>query len=103
MAASITLSVAPATYVTSNVKITTCIDASNAFCLATEPDTDEYLRHAPVFAHGVGTEVTVRPGAVPIARDGLGVEADDDTIIFGNALQQETAHPEVITHLDALA
>ena len=64
---------------------------------------DKHLRHAPVFAHGVSTEVAMRPGTVPVARDGLGVEADDDTIIFGNALQQETAHPEVITHLDALA
>ena len=71
--------------------------------MATEPYTDEHLRHAPVFSHRVSTEVTVCPSAVPIARDGLGVEADDDTVIFGNALQQETAHPEVITPLDALA
>ena len=62
-----------------------------------------HVLETAVFAHRQRAVVGMRPGAVPIARHWLGVEADDDAKLFGNALQQEATHPQVITHLNALA
>jgi hypothetical protein len=54
-------------------------------------------------AHGLGAVVGVCTGTVPVAGDGLGIEADDDVVDLADAEQQEARHPEVVAHLDALA
>jgi len=41
--------------------------------------------------------------AVPVTRDGLGVERDDDAKVFGDAVEEVAGHPEMIAHFDALA
>lgn len=59
--------------------------------------------HAALLTHGLGGVVGVAASTVPVAREGLGVEGDLDTPLFGNADEQETGHPEVVTHRDTLA
>ena len=36
--------------------------------------------------------------AVPVTLDGLWFEGDDDSEFFGDAVEQETGHPEVVAH-----
>ncbi len=52
--------------------------------------------HAAVFAHGLGGDVGVQAGAVPVAGDGLGSEGDDDAEFFGDAVEKEAGHPELV-------
>ena len=47
---------------------------------------------------GVGGDVGVKTGTVPLTLDGLGVEGDADTKLFSDTVEKETGHPEVITH-----
>jgi len=56
-----------------------------------------------VVSHGGGGEVGVHTGAVPVARDWLGVQAHANTEIFSHSVQEVPGHPEVVTHGDALA
>ena len=46
----------------------------------------------------VGGDVGVQTGTVPVTGDGLGVEGDLGTELFGNTVEEETRHPEVVTH-----
>ena len=55
------------------------------------------------FAHDFGAVVAVGSSAVPVSGHGLGVEADNDAVLFGHALQQEATDPQVVAHRDALA
>lgn len=61
------------------------------------------LHDTILVAHGLGGEVTVSTSSVPVALHGLGVEGDDHAELFGDAMQQETRHPQVIADADALA
>jgi hypothetical protein len=45
----------------------------------------------------------VKTGTVPLTGNGLGVERDLSTELFGNTVEEETRDPEVVTHLDTLA
>jgi len=45
----------------------------------------------------------VETGTVPLALDGLGLERDADTEFLSNTVENETGHPEVVTHVDARA
>mmetsp|Transcript_2902 Transcript_2902/g.8567 ORF Transcript_2902/g.8567 Transcript_2902/m.8567 type:complete len:350 (+) Transcript_2902:106-1155(+) len=58
---------------------------------------------AACLAHALGGEVYVSPGSVPVALDGLGLEGHEDVEVLGHAVQDVTAHPELIPSLDAHA
>lgn len=55
--------------------------------------------HTTIGTSGVGGDVGVKTGTVPLTLDGLGVEGDADTKLFSDTVEKETGHPEVITHL----
>jgi hypothetical protein len=59
--------------------------------------------HTTLFTHLLGREVGVQARAVPITSDGLGVEGNLDTKVLSNTVEEVTSHPEVVTHLNALA
>lgn len=59
--------------------------------------------HATLLAHLLGGEVGVQTGTVPVTGHGLGCHRDAGTKDLGDAVEQETGHPELVTHLDALA
>ena len=59
--------------------------------------------HTTIGTSGVGGDVGVKTGTVPLTLDGLGVEGDADTKLFSDTVEKETGHPEVITHIDARA
>lgn len=40
-------------------------------------------------------------GAVPLAREGLGVERDLDAPLLADADEEEAGHPKVVTHVDS--
>jgi hypothetical protein len=48
-------------------------------------------------------DVGVQTGTVPVAGDGLGRERDQNTELLRNPVEQETRHPQLVPHLDALA
>ena len=54
--------------------------------------------HAAGLAHLLGRDVGVEAGAVPVPGDGLGVEGDLGAKLLGDAVQQETGHPEFVSH-----
>ena len=54
--------------------------------------------HAANFTHGFGGVVGVATGAVPVSLKGFGVERDLDAPLLGNADEEITGHPEVVTH-----
>lgn len=64
---------------------------------------DMCLLEPAFFPHLLGAEVGVTPGAIPVPRDGFGVERGDHAKVFTHSVQDETSHPQVISHLDALA
>ncbi len=45
----------------------------------------------------------MRACAVPVSGHRLRVERRDDAEVLGDAVQDEASHPQVISHLDALA
>ena len=59
--------------------------------------------HTTLRTHSSGTVVGVAACTVPIARYGLGAEGDLDTPLLGKTDEEVTGHPEMITHLNALA
>ena len=61
-------------------------------------DSSLNVLHAALNAHILGGEVAVHAGTVPVAGDGLGVERDLSTEVFGNAGHQVASDPEIITH-----
>lgn len=50
-----------------------------------------------LLAHGLGGDVGVKTGTVPVAGDRLGVEGDDGAELFGDAVEKETGHPELVS------
>jgi hypothetical protein len=56
--------------------------------------------HTTLGTSGVGGNVGVKTGTVPLTLDGLGLEGDTDTELLSNTVEKETGHPEVITHID---
>lgn len=54
--------------------------------------------HAAVFTHRLGGDVGVETRAVPVTGDGLGVEGDLDAEFLGDAVEEETGHPELVAH-----
>jgi hypothetical protein len=59
--------------------------------------------YATLLTHGLGRVVGVAASTVPVTGEGLGVEGDLDSPLFGDADEQEAGHPEVVTHRDTLA
>ena len=53
--------------------------------------------------HGLSGEVAVGAGAVPVAHHRLGVHGDYDAELLGDPVEEESAHPQVVAHGDALA
>ena len=51
---------------------------------------------AAVLAHGLGGEVGVGAGAVPVTQDGLGLERGVDPEVLGDAEEQPPGHPQVV-------
>jgi hypothetical protein len=51
---------------------------------------------ATVLAHGLGGEVGVGAGAVPVAQDRLGLERGVDPEVLGDAEEQPPGHPQVV-------
>jgi len=54
--------------------------------------------HASILAHLLGREVAVKTGSVPVTWDWLRVERNLGTELFGNAVEEESGEPEMITH-----
>lgn len=54
--------------------------------------------HTTFGTSGVGGNVGVKTGTVPLTLDGLGVEGDTNAELFSDTVEKETGHPEVITH-----
>lgn len=63
----------------------------------------EYSLQSTFFPHGLGAEVGVAPSTVPVARNGLWVKAGNDAKVFTHPVQDESRHPQVVTHVNAVA
>lgn len=59
---------------------------------------DSHL-HAARVAHGLGGEVGVGTGAVPVTLDGLGVEGGDNAEVLTQPVQQPAGQVDLITQL----
>lgn len=59
--------------------------------------------HAAVRARLLGGDVCVQTGAVPVAWNGLGRKGHLRAKFLGNALQDESRHPELVAQADAQA
>ena len=57
--------------------------------------------HAALLAHRLGGDVAVKTGTVPLTGDRLGVEGDAGTELFGDTVEEEARHPELVTDCDA--
>merc|ERR1719210_3231553 len=66
-------------------------------------DRSHNLSVAAIVSHLLGGVIGVATGPVPIARDGLGVEADIDPLGLTHADQQVPGHPEMVAAVDTLA
>ena len=53
--------------------------------------------------HRLGGVVGVAAGTVPVTGQGLGVEGHLDVELFGDAGEEESGHPEMVSHVDTLA
>lgn len=56
---------------------------------------------ATLFTHQLGRVVGVSAGSIPVARDRLGVERDDNTELLGDTVQDVAGHPKMVTTLDS--
>ena len=56
--------------------------------------------HPAFLTHRLSRYVGVETGAVPVTGDRFRVEGDDDTEFFGDAVQQETGHPQLVANYD---
>ena len=54
--------------------------------------------HAALGAHLGGRDVRVQARTVPVAFNGFGLEGDDDAEFFGDAVEEEARHPELVAH-----
>jgi len=61
------------------------------------------LDQTVLLPHSQGGEVGVGACAVPVTLHGLGVNGDHGAKVLSHSVQQETTHPQVVTHGDALA
>ncbi|KAJ8577026.1 hypothetical protein ON010_g2177 [Phytophthora cinnamomi] len=61
------------------------------------------LGHAALLTHGLGRVVGVAAGAVPVARDRLGVPRHVHAEVLAHAQQDVARHPQVVARLDARA
>ncbi len=61
------------------------------------------LGQAALLPHLERGEVGVGAGAVPVALHGLGVHGDHHAKVLSHAVEEEAGHPQVVSHLDALA
>lgn len=59
--------------------------------------------HTALGTSSVGGDVGVKSSTIPVTGDGLGVERDLSTELFGDTVEEEARDPEVVTHLDTLA
>ena len=60
--------------------------------------------HTTIGTSSGGGNVGVKTGTVPLTLDGLGLEGDTDTELLSDTVEDETGHPEVVTHcIDRLA
>merc|ERR1719219_2543274 len=59
--------------------------------------------HPTRLPHGLGGEVTVSPGSVPVSLHRLRVEADHHAEVLGDPAEEVAGDPEVVAHVDALA
>lgn len=59
--------------------------------------------HTALGTHLLGGEVGVHAGAVPGTLHGLGVDGDLDAKVLSDTGKEETGHPKLITHLNAVA
>lgn len=59
--------------------------------------------HTTLSTGGVGGDVSVKTGTVPVTGNGLRMERDLSTEFFGDTVEEETRHPKVVAHLDTLA
>lgn len=59
--------------------------------------------HSTLFTHGLGRVVGVATSTIPVTLQGLGMERHLDVELFRNTNEEESGHPEMITHLDTLA
>lgn len=60
------------------------------------------VRHASGFTHSLGAVVGVATGTVPVSLERFGVKGDDDTPLLSDTSEEETGHPEMVTHGDTL-
>lgn len=58
--------------------------------------------HATLGPSRSGRDVGMKTSAVPFSLDGLGLEGNLHAELFSDAVEEETRHPEVITHCDML-
>lgn len=63
-------------------------------------DSSLDVLHAALNTHLLAGEVAVHTGTVPVTGDWLGVEGDLGAEFFGDTVEQETGHPEVVTHCE---
>ena len=56
-----------------------------------------------LLTHLLARVVRVAPGAVPVSRDGLGVEGHDHPELLAHALEKVARHPQLVPGLGAYA
>lgn len=61
------------------------------------------VSHTTGLSHGLGREVTVKTGTVPVTGHGLGCDGNAGTKGLSDTVEQETGNPELVTHVDTLA
>jgi len=54
-----------------------------------------------LLSHGLGAEVSVAACTIPVPRNGLRVKGCYHSKVFTHAMQDETGHPEMISHVDS--
>merc|ERR550539_144707 len=59
--------------------------------------------HAAGLAHGVGGEVGVGPGPVPVARHRLRVKRHNHAKVLRHSVKEVARHPQIIPHVDPLS
>ena len=61
------------------------------------------LLHTTWVSHGKGGDVGMTTSTIPVTLQWLWMEGDLDTELFGDSFQQVSGHPQLVSHLDALA
>lgn len=54
-----------------------------------------------LLSHGLGAEVGVAAGTIPVPGNGLGIKGRDHSEVFTHSMQDETGHPEMISHFNS--